>query len=147
MWREQRDHRRTGWWRGAGGGGWAAMTCLLLSQPQAFIYVPADGMHYHSHPCRGILPRKGRPGRLINCTASDHRVRLNVLLQNPGAGGRDSPGPKLALGHCTVPSPLLMGPVGPSGLLVPCPGGMFPGAQLTCLDSSSKKGSLLSGRG
>ena len=74
--------------------------------------------------------------RLISCIARDSRMPLSVWLWSPGADGQDSPGPDLILGPRTVPSSLQRGPVGPSGLLLSCHGGTFPGAERTCLDTS-----------
>lgn len=66
----------------------SALICFLLSQPQAVICVTADCTRYHSCPCRGTLPKKVRPGKSINCIASNGRVGPNVWLQTPGARGQ-----------------------------------------------------------
>lgn len=92
-----------------------ALTCFLLGQPQAFICVTADCVHYHSCPRRGILLKKGKPGRFIHgtpamaewdpksgCRALEHVIRT-VQVQN----GPWAPAP--------WPSPCSEGLTGPSG--------------------------------
>lgn len=118
----QRIHKCQGWirsctsepgtWRGMGLGGRekGASIDLLPSGLALSLYLCDCRLHaYHSCPCRGILSRKQRPGRLLNLIASTSRMGLRVWLRNPGAGGQDSPGPESALGPCTVPISLLTG--------------------------------------
>ena len=125
--------------RGVGAGRRGpALTCFLLGQPQALICVTADCVRYHSCPHGGILPKKGRPGRSIHCTqamaewdpTSGCRTLEPVVRTGLWSGlsrSRIGPG-TLPRGHL----PAERGPSAPLGLLVPCPSGMLPGAQLTC---------------
>lgn len=80
----------------------------------------------------GLWPRKGRPARVVTTAQLAAAGPDSNRLQNLGAGGQEGPGAQnQPWDPALCPLPSQQGPVGPSGLLVPSLGRMFPGAQPT----------------